>query len=323
MSIDSVTVIIRSVGERTESLCKKLILDQGVPVEAVFVINEAPFSKAMKVGFEIGIIEKRPWTYCVDADLLLRPQSILNMIEHANKQPANVCEIQGFILDKFFGGARMGGVHLYRTSLLKRVIDLIPPEGKDIRPETHALNAMRAAGYPWITVKELVGLHDFEQTYEDIFRKCFVQAHKHLSHTGLFIPYWRSKSNQDMDYKVALTGFAEGVKHFGEVRIDKREKYFQDAMQGLDAGPKNEIDLSEWNLNRIECLIENWIEPAEYWEKYPGGMLASSGSSIMSCALEQYRWHRGRSSMSTSSKQVLAWLLIGAGKKLGSRSTVL
>ena len=320
MSLDSVTIIIRSVGERTESLCRKLILDQGVPEEAVFVITEAPFSKAMKVGFEIGISEKRPWTYCVDADLLLRTQSILNMIEHAERQPSNVCEIQGFILDKFFGGARKGGVHLYRTSLLDRVIDLIPAEGQDIRPETHALNAMRAAGYPWKTVSELVGLHDFEQTYEDIFRKCFVQAHKHLSHTQLFIPYWRSKSNQDMDYQVALAGFAEGIKHFGEVRIDKRAEYFQEAMRGLEASSKNAIDLSEWNLDRIESMIQNWIEPPEYWEKYPGGMLASSGSGIMSRALEQYRWHRGRASIRSSSKQVLAWLLTGAGKKLRSNS---
>lgn len=322
MSLDSVTIIIRSVGERTESLCRKLILDQGVPKEAVFVINEAPFSKAMKVGFEIGIAEKRPWTYCVDADLLLRPKSILNMIQHAERQPSNVCEIQGFILDKFFGGARMGGVHVYRTSLLDKVIELIPPEGKDIRPETHALNAMRAAGYPWITVKELVGLHDFEQAHEDIFRKCFVQAHKHLNHTELFIPFWRSKSNHNMDYQVALAGFAEGIRHFGEVRIDKRAEYFQEAMQGLEVNSKNAIDLTEWDLDRIESMIQNWVEPPDYWDKYPGGMLASSGPGVMSRALEQYRWHRGRASMRSSSKQVLAWLLISAGKKLGSRSTI-
>lgn len=319
MSLDSVTIIIRSVGERTESLCRKLILDQGVPKEAVFVIDEAPFSKAMKVGFEIGISEKRPWTYCVDADLLLRPQSILNMIEHAERQPSNVCEIQGFILDKFFGGARKGGVHLYRTSLLDRVIDLIPAEGQDIRPETHALNAMRAVGYPWKTVPELVGLHDFEQTYEDIFRKCFVQAHKHLGHTELLIPYWRSKATQDIDYQVALAGFSEGIKHFGEVRIDKRAEYFQGAMKDLETSPKNDINLSEWSLDGIESLIQNWVEPPEYQDKYPGGMLANSGLSILSRALAQYKWHRSSASMSASGRQIAAQLLIGAGRRLQTK----
>ena len=322
MSLDSATIIIRSVGERTESLCRKLILDQGVPEEAVFTINEAPFSKAMKVGFEIAMAEKRPWTYCVDADLLLRPRSILNMIEHADKQQQNVCEIQGFILDKFFGGARMGGVHLYRTSLLGRVIELIPPEGKNIRPETHALNAMRESGYPAITVNELIGLHDFEQTYADIFRKCFVQAHKHLSHTELFIPYWRAKAEQDLDYQIALAGFAEGIKHFGEVRIDKRAEYFQEIMGGLEASSKKDIDLSEWNLNCIETLIKTWVEPPEYWDQFPSAMLATGGSSIISRTLEKYKWHRVQSSVSTSIKQVLAWLLTGAGKKLKKSSTM-
>jgi hypothetical protein len=323
MTLDSVTIIIRSVGERTESLCRKLILDQGVSRESVFVIKKAPFSKAMEVGLEIGRAQKRPWTFCVDADLLLRPESIRNMIKNAERQPSNVCEIQGFILDKFFGGARMGGVHVYRTALLDRVINSIPPEGKNIRPETHALNAMHEAGYPWLTVKELVGLHDFEQAYKDIFRKCYVQAHKHLSHTELFIPFWRSKSNQDMDYHIALAGFAEGIKHYGEVFIDKRVDYLQKSMWGIEASPKNEIDLSKWDLDRIESMIHNWVEPEEYWEKYPGGILASSGSDVISSALEQYKWHRSRGSGSVihSGKQVLSWLLTSAGKKLRNGST--
>jgi len=320
MSLDSVTIVIRSIGERSESLCRKLILDQEVAESSIFIINEVPFSKAMKAGFEIGISENRPWTFCVDADVLLRPGSIAELLDSANKQATNVCEIQGYVLDKFFGGAREAGNHLFRTSLLPKVIERIPPEGKDIRPEAHTLKCMQSDGFPWHTVQVLIGLHDFEQTYEDIFRKCFVQAHKNLNHTGLFIPYWRSQSNQDMDYQVALAGFAEGIKHFGEVRIDKRAEYFQEGMKIIEASPKNPIDLSEWNIDRIEAIIKNWVEPQEYCEMYPRGMFVSSGSEIISRALEQYKWHRNRSSVIVSGKHVLSWLLIGAGKKLRSRS---
>jgi hypothetical protein len=245
MNLNIATIIIRSVGERTEALCKKLIIEQGVSEDAIFIINEAPFSKAMKVGFEIGIREKRPWTFCVDADVLLRPGSVLNMIRHAEKQPKNVCEIQGFVLDKFFGGARTAGVHLYRTSLLEKVLQEIPLEGVDIRPESFALNSMKKNGYPWYAVEELVGLHDFEQSNEDIFRKCFAQAHKHLNYTELFIPFWRSKSFLDEDYKIALAGFGEGIKHFGDVRIDKRAEYFLSAMQNLDLRPKQNLQIHD------------------------------------------------------------------------------
>lgn len=315
MSLDSVTIIIRSVGERTESLCKKLILDQGVSEEAIFVIKEAPFSKALKVGLEVGLSEARPWTCCVDADLLLRRGSIHKMLERAESQPSNVCEIQGFILDKFFGGARTGGIHLYRTSLLVKVINSIPPEGSDIRPETYALNAMQRAGYPWGTVRELVGLHDFEQSYDDIFRKCFVQAHKHFRHVGLFVPFWRANSTNDFDYRVALTGFAEGIKHVGEVRINRYAQCFANGLQNFDLAPKHEILLKDWDLGDIEACIKTWVEPPEYWLEYPGGMYASGGG-IISRGLAQYESHRASRSIRDSISLTLAWLLAGAGKKL-------
>jgi hypothetical protein len=315
--LNNVTVIVRSVGERTETVCHQLIIEQGVPPEAIFTINEAPFSKAMRVGFEIGLEQDRPWTFCVDADLLLRSGTIEQMVGLVEMQPSNVCEIQGYVLDKYFGGARMAGNHIYRTSLLHKVIDCIPEEGVDIRPETHALNRMKAKGYPWVSMPVLVGLHDFEQSYEDIFRKCFVQAHKHLSHTELFVPFWRSKSADDIDYRIALAGFAEGIKHFGEVRIDKRAQYLLDAMRYLNLESKNDLNLDQWSLARIDSIIRSWEEPEGYWQKYPFGMDANSGS-ILSRAVEMYRSQREKRSSRESGMVVLSWLLTGAGNKLRS-----
>jgi hypothetical protein len=306
MSLEETTIIIRSVGERTESLCKKLILQQGVPENAIHIINEIPFSKAMKVGFEKGISEKRPWTVCVDADVLLRPGSILKMILHAENQPKNVCEIQGFVLDKFFGGARKGGIHLYRTSLLDKVIKEIPAEGVDIRPETYALNAMQNKGYPWHTVEELVGLHDFEQSYEDIFRKCFVHSHKHLNYSELFIPFWRIESLRDNDYQVALLGFTEGIKHFGEVRIDKNAKYFADKFSMFHLAPKNEI--YSYDLYQIESIIEEWKEPEKYWIYFPTWILVTSTNPFIKI-IKIYNFFISRNTQYKSIKLFLIYIL--------------
>jgi hypothetical protein len=316
MSLNSTTIIIRSVGERTEGLCKKLILEQGVHENAINIINEAPFSKAMKVGFEIGIAEKRAWTFCVDADLLLRQGSILKMVQHAEKLPQNVCEIQGFVLDKFFGGPRKGGIHLYRTSLLEKVIKEIPFEGIDIRPETYTLNAMQKNGYPWHTVQELVGLHDFEQSFEDIFRKCFVQAHKHLNLTELFISYWRNRSLLDSDYKIALVGFSEGIKHFGNVRIDKKAAYFLDSMRNLDLILKDDIELNDWDLDRVENIISNWEEPYEYWKYFPTGMLVTKGNGL-SKVFQRYKWFRKSRSATMASKLIMASAFKSMSNRLG------
>jgi hypothetical protein len=278
--LNNVTVIIRSVGERTEAVCKKLILDQGVPSDSVFVIKESPFSKAMRVGSEIGISQAKPWTLCIDADVLLAPNSIEDLIVLANKQPKNVCEIQAYVLDKFFGGARQGGGHLYRTDLLDKVISSIPEEGIDIRPEKYALNVMKKNGYPWVSVPIVVGLHDFEQSYEDIFRKCFVHAHKHLQYFNLFIPFWRQQAHKDLDYKIALSGFAAGVEHTGEVRIDDRAEYFKSNMESIGVISKDELKLSDWSLQYIEKVITEWNEPVFYWYEFPTGMQGSSNNLL-------------------------------------------
>lgn len=315
MSVDIVTIIIRSSGERTEELCKNLILEQGIPNTSIHIIREAPFSKALKVGFELGIAEQRPWTFCVDADVLLRPGSILNMIRHAEKQPKNVCEIQGFVLCKFFGGPRQAGNHLYRTSLLGHLIKEIPSEGVNIRPETFALNVMQSKGYPWVSVQELVGLHDFEQSYEDIFRKCFVQSHKHLGLTELFIPFWRSKSFFDFDYQIALAGYGEGIKYSGDVRIDKRAKYYYDSMANFSLTPKTSIDIDNWKASKIDLIIVNWKEPYDFLKFFPTGMLVPRGNLVRSI-YEKYKWLRNQNNPTRAIKLLTGLIFKNFSKRL-------
>ena len=272
--LQNVTVIIRSVGERTTSICRKLILEQGLPSEAVFVINKAPFSEAMREGFKIGIKEGRPWTFCVDADVLLRPDSILNMLKIAAQQKSNVCEIQGYVLDKFFGGTRQAGNHLYRTSLLHKMIKAIPDEGDNIRPETYALNEMKKLGHAWVKVNTLIGLHDFEQSHEDIFRKSFIQAHKHLEHFRMIVPYWRECAKQDDDYLSALSGLAAGVEFIDSVRIDINAEYYQTSMSSrIGNQSKEPVNIQTWDLKRVENIIKEWHDPILYSKYYRSGMV--------------------------------------------------
>jgi hypothetical protein len=272
--LENVTVIIRSVGERTTSICQQLIIEQGLPADAVFVVNEAPFSKAMRESFSIGIKEGRPWTLCVDADVLLRPRSIFNLLKIAAQQKKNVCEIQGYVLDKFYGGTRQAGNHLYRTNLLNKMIESIPEEGVNIRPETYALERMQNIGHPWVKVNILIGLHDFEQSHEDIFRKSFIHAHKHLNDFKLIVPYWRECANQDTDYLSALSGLAAGVEHIDPVRIDVNAEYYRTSMSSrIGNQTKEPIQKEEWNMARVDEIINQWREPNIYSKYYRIGMV--------------------------------------------------
>lgn len=230
---DEVTAVIRSAGERTEAACNHLLSSQ-VSEENISVIHERPFTKALERTFEIGMQRGRPWTLVVDADVLIRDGAISQILEMAEQAEDNVFEVQGRMLDKLFGGARPCGLHLYRTALLPEAIDCIPAQGVTMRPETLVLRRMASRGYPWVQEEIVVGLHDYEQYYRDIYRKAFAHAHKH----GRYVPHleslWRRLAEEDPDYQVALWGLRAGQIFDGTVKIGMVHRPLRWGRQHLD-----------------------------------------------------------------------------------------
>jgi hypothetical protein len=262
------TIIIRSVGERTEQACKKLILEQGVKEEDVFVVREVPFSASMKRSFKIGIEQEKEWAFCIDADLLLRPRSIQKMIQFAESQKENVCEVQAFVLDKFFAGPRQAGNHLYRTSLLPEVLKRIPEEGTDIRPESYTLAKMKKDGYPFVKFPEIIGTHDDEQYNFDIYRKAFVQAVKHLDRAELLVTHWKNNLNHDPDYAVALQAFSDSIKNTTEVFINHEQNLYKEMFQQAGYLEKDPINLTLFTPESIERRIKTWTVPELYYKHH-------------------------------------------------------
>jgi hypothetical protein len=269
--IDQVCVLIRSVGERTETVCRELILSQDIPPENIIVIKKTPFTLALQAAFETGIAYNCPWTFCVDADVLLLPGSIQKMLALAEKQKSNVCEIQGRVLDKFLGGPREAGNHLYRTSLLKIALENLPLDPNTLRPETDTLSTMKQKGYPHVSVSLLVGIHDFEQYYRDIYRKCFVQAHKHLEYSQIYLTYWPSRTIQDSDYEVALNAYFDGIKYLGNVQIDAEQDIYAQFYEKLSLAEKPEIPSGSIAPSSIKHLADNWVEPSIYNQYFWNG----------------------------------------------------
>lgn len=218
--IPEITVIIRSAGERTVQACK-VLLEEVFPADQIHIIEEAPFSKALRRSLEIGLEEKRPWIACVDADVLINKEGVYDLIKMASNAPVEVFEVQGLILDKFFPVFRPAGIHLYKTKYAEKALTLKPEEGSTTRPESELLNSMAAIGFPWMQCDAVVGVHDFEQFYIDIFRKCFLQAHKHKSIIPHVIDFWLEQSLKDNDFKVALLGLMYGMSFNDIVKVDK------------------------------------------------------------------------------------------------------
>ena len=284
--IENLTVVIRSVKERTEELCRILILDQGIPEEHLFIIRETPFSKAMRVGYQKGIDRGLKWTYCIDADVLLAEHAIRDMVAIAGEQPEEVFTLSGKCIDRFIPEPRAVGNHLFRTSALQLLIDSIAPvEDEPVRPESHAKRKLFEAGFSELKVQNIIGLHDFEQYYVDVFRKAFVHANKHTELTGEMAAYWKKHQGDHDDYRVALAGLAAGLTYHGEVKIDAN--FFKNAGVNIpfeENRPDAGLDsFSVQTFSQIgEIIRENKPEPQV--PHYPGylGMLRMAAGKVKS-----------------------------------------
>ncbi len=311
--LENVSIIIRSAYERTEALCKKMILGQEIDENQLFIVHEVPFSAAMRKSFKIGIRAGRKWTYCIDADVLLQPGSIPKMLKLAENEPEKVCEIQGFVMDKFFGGPRQAGNHLYRTSLLSRVIANIPEEGTDIRPERYSLGKMDEQGYPWKSVPCIVGLHDEYQSNYDIYRKAFVHGIKHLDRTELLITRWRELADRDPDFKVALAAFSDSLKYSGEAFINSEQPLYRANFEKTGFKEKEPIEDTNFSGNDIKKLIDNWEYSDLYYVYFPDRDGLDNKSSA---AWQKVKRNARNQGVIKTSKLVISDLFIKAGKKL-------
>jgi hypothetical protein len=189
---------------------------------AIFTVREVPFSAAVAAAFRVGIEQGRPWLLCIDADVLPIARGIRALLEARSGLSSDCIEVQGLVHDKFFNITRPAGNHLYRTTLVKRALALIPNEGTSLKPESDMLRELASRGRPSLQSSVVVGAHDFEQYYRDIFRTNFLQARKHHNHLDYLVGYWNALAARDPDFRVALAGLEAGLNHEGAMLVDQR-----------------------------------------------------------------------------------------------------
>ncbi|QUJ77330.1 hypothetical protein KDD17_04835 [Sulfitobacter albidus] len=227
-----VFVVVRAAGERTQALAQHLAAEQ-VGAAKVALLREVPFATAIRKACERGTLAGAKWTLFLDADVLLRPGAIADLVAQANRQDANILGISGQVADPLLGQWRVAGQHLYRTSLLHQILDTCDFDPAQRRPESYIKRQMKNAGSPWIDCDLPVGLHDAEQSFVDIFRKVVVHSRKHARFMEYARAYWDREAARQPDLKVALHALerpediaqlrlprAEGARN---VRIDRRE----------------------------------------------------------------------------------------------------
>jgi hypothetical protein len=186
----------------------------------------------------------------LDADVLLCKAAVSSLAAEAEKLPQNYFQIEGQVFDKLLGVYRNVGHRIYRTSLLEMAIARIPTAGTEVRPEDATVRRMGAIGFPSRHVCTVVGIHDFEQFYRDIYRKAFVHANKHQYSLPNMVTCWKRLGKKDGDYRIALRGLYDGLMSLDVTKIDT-DAYPQDLHLILE-----EFGLSEKNSN-ISALLES------------------------------------------------------------------
>ncbi len=212
---EDLSVVIRSIGERTESLCYRSICTQSSkPANIEYVIGEKPFSQALEKSLLKALDMGSKWSLIVDADLVLLNDSLSVMLKHAERAGDMVFRVNPKIYDKFLGFPTFGGPHLYRTKYVEEALKHIQSDEVTTRPETDMCRAVARKGLRLVNVNNVVALHDYEQFYKDIYRKYVFRSVKMLSIVRYLINRFYFMSFVDADFKVALSGLLYGINKY-------------------------------------------------------------------------------------------------------------
>ncbi|MFT5465343.1 MAG: hypothetical protein ACI8UO_000437 [Verrucomicrobiales bacterium] len=242
------TVILRECGERTAERSFDA-LSKVFSSECIFRISDRPFSKTLLRSLELGHEQGRPYTLCIDADVIPIGQQLLNLITEFEAMPKHVVELQGLVFDRLFLVDRPAGNHLYRTALLKKALKQIPAEGTSLRPESDMLSSLTKTGRPWLQSRINVGSHDFGQHYEDVYRKAFLHARKHAEFRDYLKATWSALAANRPDFRVALAALEDHDSFDGSVMVDRSflEKEAKERIAELNL-PENDTEDSRAKL---------------------------------------------------------------------------
>lgn len=277
-----ILAVIRSSGERTQDACRRL-LELQVPAAHVVVVEDRPFEATLRRTCAIGAGSGARWMMTLDADVLLRDGSVDLLLAQAERMPGHGFQIEGVVFDKLSGTLRRAGQRIYRAALLERALELIPADGTEMRPEMTTIERMRARGFPSHTAPVVMGVHDFEQYYRDLYRKAFMHAHKHLVWLTPFIERWRAGAPSDPDFAVALRGLSDGLASWSRPTVDTRAYAAgaAAALAQLGLPEKDVMPASDRGFPQVEALLAG--APAATPERDGESLGAKWGRAAQRC----------------------------------------
>lgn len=270
---DRVTVVVRTAGERTVAACVALA-EQQAPGTEVVPIEEVPFSRAVEVAFELGVDRGRDWTLCLDADVVLRTGALAALVAAADAADPDAACVEGLVCDLLLARRRPAGCHLYRTSVLSRALATCRFDPGAIRPERHVKEQLAALGHPLVWSDVVVGLHDAEQWYADVFRTAHVVAHKFADEVEHWAGAWWRERGAAGDPDLLVAALAASVAgSSGDVPVIDRRTYPDDidqllALVGLEERPP--LGAADLSQQEVDARVASFTQhpDALAWDRF-------------------------------------------------------
>lgn len=224
------TVIVRSIGERTESLCLQAIRREfSGPIYIIKNISP-PYEVYLK-NFQTLIESREKWGICIDADIILMKnwrKIIENNIE-------NISSDQFFSItfntqDYLSGKKLYRGIHIYNRLYAQLCYNFMCCNKEIIQTsiKNHILNKhfitkqesslvsyFNLLGIQLYLSSDTIAYHAYEQYYHEFFRQYAVRAQRDKDNPSQLLEYRNNLQHlftktKNTDFKVGLLG----IKHF-------------------------------------------------------------------------------------------------------------
>ena len=254
--------VIRTIGERTEDVCLELIGLQQKPNEKIIIVRESTHAKAIEKTFIASLNSMADWVIVVDADVLFQVDAVSRIRSKLDSCADNVFVVHFAIFDKLYSMKRWAGVHVYRVTMLEELYDKFKKIRKkpNLKIEAATIKEVEKSNKQSLFIKDVVGIHDFEQNYKDIYRKAYLNTIRNPGNIKHARKNWKRKSSDDADYLVML-------KAVNDARAENRKL----------ANSVNDFSLAELTeiINNLGLIEKSPL----LWEEYVNKCLMISMKS--------------------------------------------
>jgi len=205
---ENTTVIVRSVGERTEQASIELLSDFFGRENIILVRNITPLRSAVEISYEIALKKNKKWTLIVDSDILVIKDRLVNFLKYAelaSRKYDDIYCVNGFMISRFLESPYVNGINLFYTANLSKALKYLN-ESQVLKIEEYIKIKMSSQenllNYRF---QYVIGLADFFQQYKDIVRKSIVFCYKwkRMDEKRMF---WEQNSLGNKEFQYALEG---------------------------------------------------------------------------------------------------------------------